>query len=352
MSEQLITRYRPTTFGGVIGNRPVIRRLEALVRSAGRPHGYLFEGPSGVGKTTLARIIGAEIKAHIEEIDAASFSGVEDTRFIVRASGFSSVMIEPNRLYIFDECHALSKQAWNPLLKLIEEPPEDIYIALCTTAPECVPETIETRCHGVELGLVELTELTPWASHIAALEGWTIPHDVFMCILRAARGSPRRALNYLQAGNTARTVRELLDTVRNIRDAINVIEPEPQPDYERHKRNLENAARTRRELDAPKVPQKAPPPPKLPTALSLGAVATSLEGQATSLEGIAKILRESEPADSPRSHNPEPADKPRTRKTRHYTPESRQRISEAQKRRWAKIKEAEAAFERERNNFH
>lgn len=103
-STPIITKYRPITFGEVIGNTEIVKGLSDAVRGPNCPHGFLFTGPAGVGKTTLSRIIAAEIGASILEIDAASHSGIDDTRLLVEASGFTSITLQPNRLYIIDEC--------------------------------------------------------------------------------------------------------------------------------------------------------------------------------------------------------------------------------------------------------
>ncbi len=106
---------------------------------------WLFVGPSGVGKTTLARIIGRELQIEdVQEIDAASNSGVEKIRTLVDGAQYRS-LFSARKLVILDECHTLSKQAWQPLLKILEEPPDHLYFCLCTTESWKVPDTIQTR---------------------------------------------------------------------------------------------------------------------------------------------------------------------------------------------------------------
>jgi DNA polymerase III delta prime subunit len=198
MSRQLITKHRPSTFAEVVGNAALIQSLAAAVRGQDRPHGYLFTGIAGVGKTTLARIIAKEINASVIEIDAASDSGVGTARGIVRMSQFAPVTSEPNRLFMIDEAHALSKPAFNPFLKLIEDSPDSNYVAFCTTDPTNIPDTIRSRCFCVDLMPLTATEIRDYIADIAKREGWIIPNSVLMSIVQAAKGSPRMALSILQ----------------------------------------------------------------------------------------------------------------------------------------------------------
>ncbi|MGH9608039.1 MAG: ATP-binding protein [Bryobacteraceae bacterium] len=127
------------------GQPSTVAALEKQLRSKSCPHVWLLVGPSGVGKTTIARIIARELSVDdVQEIDAASNSGVEATRALVQGAQFKSLLSD-RKMVILDECHTLSKQAWQPLLKILEEPPPHLYFALCTTEAWKVPETIRTR---------------------------------------------------------------------------------------------------------------------------------------------------------------------------------------------------------------
>lgn len=216
MSLPLITKYRPINFNEVIGNETCIGKLQAAVNSDSRPHAYLFTGSSGIGKTTLARIIASEIKASVLEIDAASNSGVEDMRLLVEASGFQPISTHATRLYIIDECHTLTKNAWQALLKLLEEPPAYLFIALCTTEISKVPETIKTRCYSVPLKPLKPKEMEELISMVCELEEWTVKPDVFQAILQASTGQPRKALSILQAGHSITTREELGKVVAEV----------------------------------------------------------------------------------------------------------------------------------------
>lgn len=213
MNTTLITKYRPISFDEVIGNEAAIRSLRDSVRSANRPHAYLFTGSSGVGKTTLARIIATEVDAFVDERCAAISSGVDETRALVESTQFAPVMGKPTKMIIIDECHNLSKKGWEPLLKLVEEPPDYLYMAFCTTEPDTVPKTVKTRAHPVLLKPVGVRELQDFVATIAELENWPLAPDVFEAIIQASEGSPRMALTILQAGHACVNKQELASII-------------------------------------------------------------------------------------------------------------------------------------------
>jgi DNA polymerase-3 subunit gamma/tau len=151
MSLPLVIKYRPKSFEEVIGHEDMLMALLRAISSDTCPHSFLFTGVSGLGKTTLARITAMELQADPLEIDAASNNGVDATRGLVELGQHMSMVGDGRRAIIIDECHTLSKQAWQPLLKLLEEPPDHLYIMLCTTELEKVPDTIRNRCFHVVL---------------------------------------------------------------------------------------------------------------------------------------------------------------------------------------------------------
>jgi DNA polymerase-3 subunit gamma/tau len=196
----LITKYRPESFGEVIGHEAIRASLIRVLGAAqSRPHAYLFTGPSGIGKTTMARIIGKILEADILEVDAASNSGVEAMRGLVEFSQHMALSGAGTRLMIIDEAHALSRPAWQAILKLLEEPPPHLYLALCTTELIKVPETIQTRCFHCPLRPLTAPEIEDLLAVIADLEGWRVAPDVFQLAVQAGTGQPRKALTILQA---------------------------------------------------------------------------------------------------------------------------------------------------------
>jgi DNA polymerase III gamma/tau subunit len=189
--------------------------LKDAVQSPSHPHSFLFSGPSGIGKTTMARIIGSVFNAHVNEIDAATNSGVDAMRTLVEYSGYQP-LLAANELYIIDECHALTKAAWQALLKLIEEPPKCIYIALATTELTKVPETIRTRCYHVPLKPCKPTEIEDLLKFVCEVEQWQVNYDVLSAIIQAATGQPRKGLSYLQAGHICQTRDEVAQVVAQV----------------------------------------------------------------------------------------------------------------------------------------
>lgn len=194
--KDLHTKYRPQTWEEVIGQKEVIDSLAEVVEGK-RNRSFLLTGPSGCGKTTVARIIAKVEKAQVQEIDAASTSGVEAMRAITTAIQYAPLGKAKSRLVIVDECHSLSKQAWQSLLKSIEEPPPHVWWALCTTEGHKVPKTIKTRCAHYELKRVKDDDLFELLDGICQEEEAEVPEDVIDLCVSKADGSPRQALTYL-----------------------------------------------------------------------------------------------------------------------------------------------------------
>jgi DNA polymerase III subunit gamma/tau len=144
----LYRKYRPKKWSDVLGQDHIVKVIESSIKLKRISHAYLFTGARGTGKTSIARILASEIGCKDEdlyEIDAASNRGIDDIREIkqsVSAQPFRS----PYKVYIVDEVHMLTKEAFNALLKTLEEPPEYVIFILATTEPEKLPETVISRC--------------------------------------------------------------------------------------------------------------------------------------------------------------------------------------------------------------
>lgn len=200
MNQDLHVKYRPQDFDEVIGQDHVVESLKTLFKSKQHPHAYLFQGPSGSGKTTLARIVASLLgcnESGIIELDAASHSGVDNIRELTQSLSYATFGENPNKFIILDECHALSKSAFQALLKTLEEPPAHVYFALCTTEADKIPDTIKTRCHTYNLKDVSYDNLLELLSAVSEAEDIKLDVKALRVIAQAAMGSPRRALTYL-----------------------------------------------------------------------------------------------------------------------------------------------------------
>lgn len=223
--DPLHIKYRPTTFDHVIGQDAAIKSIEDALKRATKPHAFLLTGPSGCGKTTIARIIAKELQASaVVEVDAASNSGVEAMREIVSASRYQGFGKTPNKAIIIDECHALSKNAWQAMLKPIEEPPPHVFFFLCTTEAGKVPETVRTRCHAYDLKPCRYDDLMDLLERVDQAEKLRTPDAFIKLIARACDGSPRKALVMLSMVQSCKDVDEAARLLESPIEDVEVIE--------------------------------------------------------------------------------------------------------------------------------
>lgn len=212
----LITKYRPEKLAEVFGQDAVVRSLQATVKKKDSQV-FLFSGPSGCGKTTLSRIVarmyGVEDKS-VMEIDAASRTGIDDMRQLQEVLQYRPFGDSGKRAVILDECHALSKNAFDSLLKSLEDPPKHIVWFFCTTNPAKIPATLKTRCTKFELRLVLDKELGELYDFIYEQEKLNIPGDVGDLLIKEAKGSPRQLLSNIVVARTARTKKEAAELLR------------------------------------------------------------------------------------------------------------------------------------------
>lgn len=194
-------KYRPEDFDDYAGNEATVdSMLSVISREKGRPQAYLFTGPAGTGKTTLARILMKKFGVapfDLKELNAADTNGVDDIRKI--SSDISmSPLAGPARGFILDEAHMLTTQAQNALLKTLEEPPSHAVFAICTTDPQKLLKTITSRCTMYRTELLSDKRMTKLIRDICAKEGINdYPDDIIKEIVRVAEGSPRNALKIL-----------------------------------------------------------------------------------------------------------------------------------------------------------
>lgn len=221
----LARKYRPTTFSGLIGQDVLVRTLTNAFQSGRLAHAFILTGVRGVGKTTTARIvaralncIGADGKGepttepcgvcvhctsiandrHVDilEMDAASRTGVDDIRELIEGVRYRPTSAR-YKVYIIDEVHMLSKNAFNALLKTLEEPPEHVKFIFATTEIRKVPITVLSRCQRFDLNRVEIDELSKHYNGIVGKEGASISDTALHLIARASDGSVRDGLSLL-----------------------------------------------------------------------------------------------------------------------------------------------------------
>lgn len=200
MAESLAVRYRPKEFGDVVGQSSVIKILERQIQKQEFKNTYLMTGPSGCGKTTIARILASKINgslAGLEELDAASNNGVDNVRAIIKGAQERSISSK-YKIYIIDECHALTNQAWQAFLKCIEEPPEFTIFIFCTTDPQKVPATIVNRCQRYNLSKISTDRIRDRLEYICRQEGFTNYQESIDYIAKVSDGGARDAIATLE----------------------------------------------------------------------------------------------------------------------------------------------------------
>ena len=210
----LARRFRPQAFDDVVGQEHVAQALRNAIRANRVAHAYLFTGARGVGKTSTARILAKALNCpnvkdgvpcnecdvceavsagddvDVLEIDGASNRGIEDIRSL-RANVRSMSMGGRFKLYIIDEVHMLTREAFNALLKTLEEPPAMVKFVFCTTEPNKVPDTILSRCQRFDFSAIGEESIGQRLREIAAAEGFEVEEDAIELVARRARGSMR-----------------------------------------------------------------------------------------------------------------------------------------------------------------
>lgn len=201
MSElALYRKYRPQSFKEVLGQEHIISALEGALSLGRVAHAYLFCGSRGTGKTSVARILAKALgtsESDLYEIDAASNRGIDDIRLL--RDGVSAVPFESRyKVYVIDECHMLTKEAFNALLKTLEEPPAHVVFILATTEFEKVPDTIVSRCQTFSFRKPSQKILKEAAERISRKEGFSIEPPASELVALLAEGSYRDAQGILQ----------------------------------------------------------------------------------------------------------------------------------------------------------
>lgn len=228
--ESLYRKYRPLTFDSVVGQQHIVSTLEHAITEGRLSHAYLFCGPRGTGKTTMARILAKALLCHnaeaaraegasgcmpdgtceeceliaegnhpdVYELDAASRTGVDNVREeIINSVNFAPVRGK-YKIYIIDEVHMLTTAAFNALLKTLEEPPAHVIFVLCTTDPQKILETILSRCQRFDFHRIGNEDIEHRLVYVCEQEGFDYDDEALAIVARHAKGGMRDALSTLE----------------------------------------------------------------------------------------------------------------------------------------------------------
>ncbi len=228
--ESLYRKYRPLTFESVVGQQHIVSTLEHAVTEGRLSHAYLFCGPRGTGKTTMARILAKALLCErsaaareggasgcmpdgtcpectqiaegthpdVYELDAASRTGVDNVREEIIGSVNFAPVRGAYKIYIIDEVHMLTTAAFNALLKTLEEPPGHVVFVLCTTDPQKIPETILSRCQRFDFHRIGNEDIVGRLAYICEQEGFDTEPEALEIVAKHARGGMRDALSTLE----------------------------------------------------------------------------------------------------------------------------------------------------------
>lgn len=197
--KSLAVKYRPTTFKEVCGNSITVKILEQIIAKGAPKNAYLLTGPSGCGKTTCARIFATELNKGVGEpieIDAASNNGVDQVRSIVESSKQRS-LVGTYKIFIIDECHAITNAGWQAFLKGLEEPSEFTIYIFCTTEPNKVPPTVLNRLQRFNITKIDAADIRARLEYICNAEGFVNYTDTCEFISKICGGGMRDAITLL-----------------------------------------------------------------------------------------------------------------------------------------------------------
>lgn len=231
MTKALYRKYRPLKLADVVGQDDTIRQLQTQLTNQKISHGYLFVGARGCGKTSVARIFAHEINhfdyqlednyVDIIEIDAAVFTMVENIREL-RDKAMLAPTTGKYKVYIIDEIHMLSKNAFNALLKILEEPPEHIVFIFATTNPEKIPATILSRVQIFHFKLADKSVMQPFLESICQKEGINIEKEALSLLIEQGGGSFRDSLSILDQLSNLHPDKSTLITTEEVSSALGV----------------------------------------------------------------------------------------------------------------------------------
>jgi DNA polymerase III subunit gamma/tau len=196
----LYKKYRPSSLEEMVGNEEVLSTLSKMLEDIDKcPHSFLLTGPTGCGKTTIGRIIAEELgcaDSDYNEIDTADFRGIDTVRDIRRKSQFKA-MGGDVRVFLIDECHKMTNDAQNAILKLLEDTPSHVYIILATTDPQKLLATVKNRCTQLQMKPLPDPTMFKLLKKVVKQEGEKLSEEIYEQIIQDSLGHPRNALQIL-----------------------------------------------------------------------------------------------------------------------------------------------------------
>ncbi len=242
----LSRRYRPKSFNEIVGQKHVVTTLVNAIQTDRVAHAYLFAGPRGVGKTSMARILSKALNCQtgitdtpcnkcstcnsitsgngidVLEIDGASNRGIDEIRNIRQNVGYAPAASR-YKIYIIDEVHMLTKEAFNAILKTLEEPPEHVKFIFATTSPSRVPDTVQSRCQRFDFKNISIPDISDRLAQICKAENIAAEEEVLQSIAKYARGGLRDSESILD--QLAAFCHEKI-TLRDVYDIFGVVSEE------------------------------------------------------------------------------------------------------------------------------
>ncbi|ODS31102.1 MAG: DNA polymerase III gamma/tau subunit [Candidatus Scalindua rubra] len=242
----LSRRYRPKSFNEIVGQKHIVTTLVNALQTNRVAHAFLFAGPRGVGKTSMARILSKALNCQngttdnpcnrcstcnsitngkdidVLEIDGASNRGIDEIRSIRQNVGYAPA-VSRYKIYIIDEVHMLTKEAFNAILKTLEEPPEHVKFIFATTAPNRVPDTVQSRCQRFDFKNISVSDISDRLAQICKTENILAGEEVLQSIAKYARGGLRDSESILD--QLASFCREEI-TLKDVYNILGVVSEE------------------------------------------------------------------------------------------------------------------------------